>query len=100
MSQLMHTAGSDTIFIQIYMDALTRVSGVSKNQNFFLQIKLLSFCATIAPKRHKLRKIVKMSKKCQKNLVFLEYFKYSSIWGAILAHQTSNGMFSGPSRIF
>ena len=51
MSQLMHTAGSDTIFIQIYMNALPRVSGVSKNQNFFLQIKLLSFCTKIAPKR-------------------------------------------------
>ena len=47
----------------------------------FVQIKLLSFCARIAPKRHKLRKIVKIEKKCQKNLVFLEYFEYSSIWG-------------------
>ena len=49
-----HTAGSDTIFIQIYMDALPGVPGVSKNQIFFLQIKLLSSCAKIAPKRHKL----------------------------------------------
>jgi hypothetical protein len=48
---------------------------------FFLQIKLVSFCARIAPKRHKLRKTVKIEKKCQKKLVFLEYFKYSSIWG-------------------
>ena len=78
---MIHTAGLDTIFVQIYMDALPGVPGVSKNQIFFLQIKLLSFCARIAPKRHKLRKIVKIEKKCQKNLVFLEYFKYSSIWG-------------------
>jgi hypothetical protein len=27
----LHTAGSDTIFIQIYMDALPVVPGVSKN---------------------------------------------------------------------
>ena len=77
-----HTAGLETIFVQIYMDALPVVPVVSKNQNFFfLQIKLLSFCARFAPKTHKLRKIVKIEKKCQKNLVFLEYLKYSSIWG-------------------
>ena len=76
-----HTAGLDTIFIQIYMDALPGVPGVSKNQIFFLQIKLLSFCAKIAPKRHKLRKSSKLKKKCQKNPVFLDFFKYSSIWG-------------------
>jgi hypothetical protein len=45
---------SNTIFVQIYMDPPPRVPGVSKNQNFFSQIKLLSFCANIAPKRHKL----------------------------------------------
>jgi hypothetical protein len=77
----LHTAGLDTFFVQIYMDALLGVPGVSKNQKFFLQIKLLSFCARIASKTHKLRKIVKMSKKCQKKLVFLEYFEYSSFWG-------------------
>ena len=38
MSQLMHTAGSDTIFIQIYMDALQGLPGVSKSQ-ISLQIK-------------------------------------------------------------
>ena len=32
---LTHTAGLDTIFIQIYMDAPPVVPGVSKNQNFF-----------------------------------------------------------------
>ena len=30
-----HTAGLDTIFVQIYMDALPGVPGVSKNQIFF-----------------------------------------------------------------
>ena len=30
-----HTAGSDTIFVQIYMDALPGVPGVSKIQIFF-----------------------------------------------------------------
>ena len=81
INQHLHTAGLDTIFVQIYMDVLPGVPGVSKNQNLFLKIKLLSFCPRITPKRHKLRKIVKIEKKCQKNLVFLEYFKYSSIWG-------------------
>ena len=74
-----HTVGSDTIIIQIYMGALPGVPGVSKNHNFFLQIKLLSSCAKIAPKRHKLQKIVKIEKKMSKNPVFLEFFKYSSI---------------------
>ena len=32
---IVHTAGSDTIFIQIYMDAPPGVPGVSKNQIFF-----------------------------------------------------------------
>ena len=32
---ILHTAGLDTIFIQIYMDALSGVPGVSKNQIFF-----------------------------------------------------------------
>ena len=30
-----HTAGLDTIFVQIYIDALPGVPGVSKNQIFF-----------------------------------------------------------------
>ena len=30
-----HTAGSDTIFVQIYMDPPPGVPGVSKNQIFF-----------------------------------------------------------------
>ena len=44
----------------------------------FLQIKLLSSYAKIDPKRHKLRKL---KKSCQKIPVFLDFFKYSSIWG-------------------
>jgi hypothetical protein len=32
---ILHTAGLDTIFVQIYMDALPGVPGVSKNQIFF-----------------------------------------------------------------
>ena len=32
---LPHTAGLDTIFVQIFMDALPGVPGVSKNQMFF-----------------------------------------------------------------
>ena len=32
---LNHTAGLDTIFVQIYMDELPEVPGVSKNQIFF-----------------------------------------------------------------
>ena len=70
MPYIYHTAGSDTIFVQIYMDPPPGVPGVSKNQNFFSQIKLLSFCARIAPKRHKLRKIVKIEKKNVKKTLF------------------------------
>ena len=77
----LHTAGSDTIFVQIYMDTLPGFPGMSKIHKNMLQIKVLRFCARIAPKRHKLRKIVKMEKNVKKTLVFLEYFKYSSIWG-------------------
>ena len=34
-----HTAGSDTIFVQIYMEALPGVPGVSKNQILFFTNK-------------------------------------------------------------
>ena len=40
-----HTAGSDTIFIQIYMDAPPGVPGVSKNQNFILTYEIIEFLA-------------------------------------------------------
>ena len=55
--------------------------GCQKITFYFLQMKLFSFCAKIAPKRHKLQKPSKLKKKCQKNPVFLDFFKYSSIWG-------------------
>ena len=55
--------------------------GCQKIRIYFLQIKVLSFCAKIAQKRHKLWKSSKLKKKCQKNPVFLDIFKYSSIWG-------------------
>jgi hypothetical protein len=40
---LLHTAGLDTIFVQIYMDALPGVPGVLKNQNFFFTNKTVEF---------------------------------------------------------
>jgi hypothetical protein len=64
------------------MDPPPGVPGVSKNQNFFSQINLLSLCANIAPKRHKLQKTIKIEKKCKKKtLGFGEYFKSSSFLG-------------------
>ena len=44
--------------------------GCQKIRIFFSQIKLLSFCADIAPKKHKLKKTIKIEKKCKKKLVF------------------------------
>ena len=38
-----HTAGSDTIFVQIYMDPPPGVPGVSKNQIFFSTNKTAEF---------------------------------------------------------
>ena len=35
LPNLIHTAGFDTLFVQIYMEALPGVPGVSKNHNFF-----------------------------------------------------------------
>jgi hypothetical protein len=70
-----NTAGSDTIFIQIYMDAPPGVPGVSKNQKYFLPIKLLSSCAKIAPKRQKLQKTSKLKKKMPKKTCFLRLFQ-------------------------
>ncbi len=74
--------------------------GCQKIRIFFLQMKLLSFCARIAPKRQKLRKMVKIEKKMSKRPCFLRVFRIFFNLGAILARQTSNGMFSGPWRIF
>ena len=60
---------------------LTRPQGSQGCQKirFFLQIKVLSSCAKIAQKRHKLQKLSKLKKNCQKNPVFLDIFEYSSI---------------------
>ena len=55
--------------------------GCQKITFYFLQMKLFSFCAKIAPKRHKLQKPSKLKKKCQRNPVFLDFFEYSSNWG-------------------
>ena len=40
---LKHTAGLDTIFVQIYMDAPPGVPGVSKNQIHFFKNKTVEF---------------------------------------------------------
>ena len=40
---LRHTAGLDTIFVQIYMDPPPGVPGVSKNQNLFFTNKTVEF---------------------------------------------------------
>ena len=42
-SFLSHTAGSDIIFVQIYMDPPPGVPGVSKNKNFFSTNKTVEF---------------------------------------------------------
>jgi hypothetical protein len=72
--------------VQIFLFRLTNFFDIQfkKIKIFFkLQrlIKLLSSSTKIAPERHKLQKIVKTKKKCQKNPVFLEFFEYSSNWG-------------------
>ena len=64
-----NTDGSDTIFIQIYMDVPPGVLGVSKNQIFFTK-KLLSSFAKIEPELGKPQKTVKIENKSSKNNVF------------------------------
>ena len=78
----------------------SRVPRDVKKTDFFLQLKWLSFCTKIAPKRHKLQKIIKIEQKCQKNPCFLRVFQIFFNLGAILVHQTSNGVFNGPWLIF
>ena len=46
------------------------VPGVSKNHIFFSQMKVLSFCAKIAPKRHKLKKTIIIEKENVKKTLF------------------------------
>ena len=65
----------------LYGSAPRGPRGVKKSDFFFSQMKLFSFCAKIAPKRHKLQKSSKLKKKCQKNLVFFDFFKSSSFLG-------------------
>ena len=63
---------------------LTRPQGSQVCQKitfFFQQMKLFSFCAKIAPKRHKLKKTIKIKEKMSKNPVFLDIFECSSILG-------------------
>ena len=79
-ANILHSGRMDSKNIHSTIDAPPGVPGVSKNQ-IFLQIKLLSFCTRIAPKRHKLQKIIKIGEKFQKTPVFLDLFEYSSIWG-------------------
>ena len=74
--------------------------GCQKISFYFLQMKLFFFCAKIAPKRHKIQKPSKLKKKCQKKPCFLRLFQIFFNLGAILALQTSTGMFSGSWRIF
>ena len=74
--------------------------GCQKITFYFLQKKLFSLCAKITPKRHKFQKPSKLKKKMSKKPCFLRHFQIFFNLGAILAHQTSTGMFSGSWRIF
>ena len=58
-----------------------RSQGCQKMRQDPLNMPFEVWCANIAPERHKLRKTVKIGKKCQKTPVFIDFFKYSSIWG-------------------
>ena len=59
-------------------------------------MKLLTFCAKIAHKMHKLQKIVKVEKNVKKPLFSNTFFNL----GVILANQISNGVFSGSWFVF
>ena len=58
-----------------------RSQGCQKMRQDPLNMPFEVWYANIAPERHKLRKTIKVGKKCQKTAVFLDIFKYSSIWG-------------------
>ena len=77
----LHSGCLDPKNILSTIDPPPGVPGVSKNHIFFSQMKVFSFCAKIAPKRHKLKKTIKIEEKMSKNPVFLDIFKYSSILG-------------------
>ena len=74
--------------------------GCQKITFFFLQMKVFSFCAKIALKLYKLQKTVKIEEKSSKKPCFHRHFRIFFNLGAILAHQTSCGMFNGSWPIF
>ena len=82
---------------------LTRPQGSHGCQNMRqdpLNMPVEVWRAKIAPKRHKLKKTIRIEEKMSKNPCFLRYFQIFFSFGAILAHKTSTGMFSGSWPIF
>ena len=63
------------------IDALPGVPGVSKNHIFFYKWNCFPFALTLPLKDTNFKNHQNWRKKCQKNPVFLDFFKYSSIWG-------------------
>jgi len=100
MDSITHSGCLDPKNILSTIDPPPGVPGVSKNHIFFSQMKVFSFCAKIAPKRHKLKKTIRIEEKMSKNPCFFRHFRIFFNFGAILARQTSTGMFSGSWRIF
>ena len=103
---LLYTVCCDTVAVwtsKKFFPLLIRPQGSRGCQKitfFFLKMKLFSFCAKIAPKRHKLQKTSKLKKKKSKKPCLLRLFQIFFNFGAILAHQTSTGMFTGSWGIF
>ena len=58
---LYHTAGSDTIFVQIYMDELPGVPGVSKNSEKYAKNKTVEFLRKYCPKKDKKLRFIMQS---------------------------------------
>ena len=79
---LFHTAGSDTIFVQINMDPAPGVPGVSKNQIFFFhKWNCFPFSLRLPPKDTNFKNHQNWRKDVKKTLVFFDFFKSSSFWG-------------------
>ena len=97
---LCHSGCLDQKKILSTIDPPPVVPRVWKNHIFFSQMKVFSFCAKITPKRHKLKKTIRIEEKMSKKPCFLRHFRIFFNFGAILARQTSTGMFSGSWRIF